>query len=264
MTKISILTLFPEQIKQCLSYSVVGNAIEKGLIELDCRDIRDFAINKHGQVDDAVYGGGTGMLMMLEPIIKTWLSLYISDPNEFIDNLPSDLNLEKWHEIRNSVSKDKIYFLSPKGKIFNQNKAMKMAENEHLVFLCGHYEGIDQRIIDILEPEEISLGDFVLTGGESAVIVMIDAIARIIPDVLPNEEAFLNDSHAQGFLEEVQYTRPAEWHGLEVPKVLLSGHQANIDSFRKQSCMRETISKRPDLVKNIDFTKEDWLEFLDN
>lgn len=139
-----------------------------------------------------------------------------------------------------------------------------MAENEHLVFLCGHYEGIDQRIIDILEPEEISLGDFVLTGGESAVIVMIDAIARIIPDVLPNEEAFLNDSHAQGFLEEVQYTRPAEWHGLEVPKVLLSGHQANIDSFRKQSCMRETISKRPDLVKNIDFTKEDWLEFLDN
>ena len=146
MTKISILTLFPEQIKQGLSYSVVGNAIGKGLIELDCRDIRDLQSISMDKLM-MLFMVGTGMLMMLEPIIKTWLSLYISDPNEFIDNLPSDLNLEKWHEIRNLFQRQNL-FLSPKGKIFNQNKAMKWQKMSNFV-LCGHYEGIDQRIIDI-------------------------------------------------------------------------------------------------------------------
>ncbi|NLJ95281.1 MAG: tRNA (guanosine(37)-N1)-methyltransferase TrmD [Clostridiaceae bacterium] len=262
MSRISILTLFPEQIIQGLAHSIVGKAIENGILELDFRNIRDFAINKHGQVDDALYGGGTGMLMMLEPIIKSWLSIYIEDPNQYLAELPAEMDLEKWRSQRKQISKDTLYFLSPKGKVFDQTMAKNMAKQEHLVFLCGHYEGVDQRVIDILEPEEISLGDFVLTGGESALIVIIDAISRLLPGVLPNKEAYLEDSHAQGYLEEVQYTRPAKWYGVEVPEVLLSGHQANIAEFRKHSRMRETIEKRPDLITNLQFTKEEWLSFL--
>ncbi|MGB4609735.1 MAG: tRNA (guanosine(37)-N1)-methyltransferase TrmD [Saccharofermentanales bacterium] len=286
MNKFSVLTLFPEIIAQGLNYSITGRAIADRLIELNLINIRDFAVNNYGQVDDKLYGGGTGMLMMPEPILAAWLSIYQTDPQKFLVQLSEstessiikqpaeEISLSDWQLKIKEVSQDRIIYLSPKGKIFNQQMAQELAQEEHLVFLCGHYEGVDQRILDVLQVEEVSLGDFVLTGGEPALVVMIDAISRLIPGVLPNKEAHQADSHSAGMLEEPQYTRPANWHGLKVPDILLSGHQANIENFRKSKSLLETYKKRPDLLQkksaardnNVSekLSEQDWLFLIDS
>ena len=298
MNKFSILTLFPEIVEQGLNYSITGRAISERLIELNLINIRDYAVNKYGQIDDKLYGGGTGMLMMPEPILAAWLSIYQKDPQKFITQLTElsdcsdtieslevteslnyiqlshEMRLTLWQQKIKEVSQDRIIYLSPKGKIFNQQMAQELSQEKHLVFLCGHYEGVDQRILDVLQVEEISLGDFVLTGGEPALVVMIDAISRLIPGVLPNVEAFQADSHSAGLLEEPHYTRPANWHGLKVPDILLSGHQANIEKYRKSKRLLETYNKRPDLLQNKSvlrknilsekLSEEDWLLLIDS
>ncbi|MGI6579480.1 MAG: tRNA (guanosine(37)-N1)-methyltransferase TrmD [Saccharofermentanales bacterium] len=286
MNKFSVLTLFPEIIAQGLNYSITGRAIADRLIELNLINIRDFAVNNYGQVDDKLYGGGTGMLMMPEPVLAAWLSIYQTDPQKFLVQLSEstessiikqpaeEISLSDWQQKIKEVSQDRIIYLSPKGKIFNQQMAQELAQEEHLVFLCGHYEGVDQRILDVLQVEEVSLGDFVLTGGEPALVVMIDAISRLIPGVLPNKEAHQADSHSAGLLEEPQYTRPANWHGLKVPDILLSGHQANIENFRKSKSLLETYKKRPDLLQkksaardnNVSekLSEQDWLFLIDS
>ncbi|NLJ70156.1 MAG: tRNA (guanosine(37)-N1)-methyltransferase TrmD [Clostridiaceae bacterium] len=303
MNKFSVLTLFPEIIEQGLNYSITGRAIKECLIELNLINIRNFAMNKHGQIDDKLFGGGTGMLMMAEPILAAWLSIYEKDLQQFLTNLSESIKdleviesadftedlgieslkskqlsemmlLEIWQNKIKEVSQDRIIYLSPKGKIFNQQMAQEFSREEHLVFLCGHYEGVDQRILDVLQVEEVSLGDFVLTGGEPALVVMIDAISRLIPGVLANEEAHQADSHSAGLLEEPQYTRPANWHGLNVPEILLSGHQANIEKYRKSKSLLETYKKRPDLLQkksaleennsSENLTEEDWLLLIDS
>lgn len=298
MKKFSVLTLFPEIIEQGLNYSITGRAIADCLIELNLINIRDFAVNKYGQVDDKLYGGGTGMLMMPEPILAAWLSIYKKDTQQFLTQLSESSNLLKlsqhseatefldftqsseemslaaWQREVKKVSQDRIIYLSPKGRTFNQKMAQELSQEKHLVFLCGHYEGVDQRILDVLQVEEVSLGDFVLTGGEPALVVMIDAISRLIPGVLPNMEAHQADSHSAGLLEEPQYTRPANWHGLKVPEILLSGHQANIENYRKSKSLLETYTKRPDLLQNKSgsrennlsekLSEEDWLLLIDS
>ncbi|NLM18763.1 MAG: tRNA (guanine(37)-N(1))-methyltransferase [Clostridiaceae bacterium] len=316
MNKFSVLTLFPEIIEQGLNYSITGRAIADRLIELNLINIRDFAVNKYGQIDDKLYGGGTGMLMMPEPILAAWLSIYQKDLQQFLTQLseaikflelskhaetskysdtiesldlippskateslefvrfPKELILVAWQQKIKEVSQDRIIYLSPKGKTFNQQMAQELSQEKHLVFLCGHYEGVDQRILDVLQVEEVSLGDFVLTGGEPALVVMIDAISRLIPGVLPNMEAHQADSHSAGLLEEPQYTRPANWHGIKVPDVLLSGHQANIENYRKSKSLLETYKKRPDLLQNRPtsqknnlsekLSEEDWLLLIDS
>ncbi len=262
MHTFSILSLFPEIVAQGLSHSIIGRAIERNLLHLNYVQIRDFALNEYGQVDDKYFGGGRGMLLMIEPILKAWLSLYIENPEDFLKNLPAELSLAEWQKVISNISQDPIIYLSPKGKIFNQKMAEEMVKTEHIVFLCGHYEGIDQRVLDLLNVQEISLGDFVLTGGEPAAVVMIDAISRLIPGVLPDPEAHQDDSHSCGYLEEPQYTRPADWRGLKVPEILLSGHQAKIDAYRQNQRIWETLKKRPDLMHDKTFSQNEWLSFI--
>jgi tRNA (guanine37-N1)-methyltransferase len=239
MMRISVLTLFPELIRQAAGSSITGRALQNGLFELETVQIRDFAVNRYGKVDDYCFGGGTGMLMMAEPIFKAWQSA-CSHP----------------------ASRRKTIYLSPRGRVFNQAKAAELASLDHLVLLCGHYEGIDQRVADEIVDEELSIGDYVLTGGELAACVVIDALLRLIPGVLPNEEAVSRESHMDGLLEYPQYTRPSEWHGHQVPDVLLSGHQANINRWQHLQSLRETLQRRPDLFSQHHLSAQDWQDLI--
>lgn len=220
--RIDILTLFPQMIIGVLGESVTGRALRNNLYELNLIDIRDYTLDKHRRVDDYPYGGGYGMVMQAEPIWRAY----------------------------NSVKSDnsKLIYLTPHGKTFNQNMARELAKEEHLIFLCGHYEGIDQRVIDMLNPLEISLGDFILTGGELAVMPVCDSILRLLPGVLGNDNSSVNESFENNLLEYPQYTRPEEFLGAKVPEVLLSGHHKNIEDWRLYKSMETTYIKRPDLI----------------
>ena len=204
----SVLTLFPDLIEQMLQTSITGRALDAGLFQLQTFNIRDYAVNEYGKVDDTLCGGGTGMLMMCQPIYEAWQAAVGSTkaPSGAVRTL----------------------FLSPKGRVFNQEMIADLIESEHLIFLCGHYEGVDQRVLDELAVEEVSLGDFVLTGGELAAGVMIDAMVRQLPGVLPHAAAFREESHYAGRLECRQYTKPQSWRGRDVPPVLLSGHHKRL------------------------------------
>ncbi len=226
MMRFDVLTIFPEIIEFVLSKSIIGRAQRKGIIKINAIDIRKFSKNKHKKVDDYPYGGGTGMVMTAQPIFDAYLSI-----------------------INNSDTKPKVIFLSPQGKKFNQTIAKELKNEEHLILLCGHYEGIDERVLEKIVDEEISIGDYVLTGGEIPAIVLIDCISRMIPGVLANEEAFLEESHYNGLLEYPQYTRPEEFEGLRIPDVLLSGHHKNIEAWRSQKSQDRTRAKRPDMIK---------------
>ncbi len=223
--RFNILTLFPEMFS-VLYESILGRAEKKGIIEFNTVNIRDFACNKHNRVDDYPYGGGRGMVMQAEPIYKAYKSI-------------ADKCDEKPH----------VIYMSPKGNVLTQNKCREFATKENIVILCGHYEGVDQRIIDTIVDEEISIGDYVLTGGELPAMVLVDSVCRMIDGVLSNEESFTEESHYNGLLEYPQYTRPPEFMGLEVPEVLLSGNHAKIDEWRKQKSLEETMNKRPDLYE---------------
>lgn len=219
---IDVLTLFPDFFQSLNSYSIIGRAIGEGKINLNCINIRDFSKDKHKRVDDYPFGGGPGMVMQIEPI----------------------------YEAINSVKTDdsKVIFLSPQGKRLNQEMAKSLSEENHIILLCGHYEGIDNRIIENYVDEELSIGDYVLTGGEIPAMVLIDCISRLIPGVLSSEESYMDESHYDGYLEYPQYTRPREFNGIKVPDILLSGDHAKIDKWRREESIRITMEKRPDLI----------------
>lgn len=220
------LTLFPELIQGCFNSSITGRAVKNGKLNLECINIRDFSDDKHGKVDDYTYGGGAGLLMQAEPVFKAY------------------------EAVKNKVGKPmRVLFMSPQGRTFNQEMAIELSKEENLVFLCGHYEGIDERVISEIVTDEVSLGDFVLTGGELPAVVMMDAIARMVPGVLHNEVSGETDSFYNGLLEYPQYTRPEEWHGVKVPEVLLSGAHDPVDNWRMQESLKRTREKRPDLYK---------------
>ena len=237
--RISVLTLFPEMIDQSVGSSITGRALQSGIFSLETIQIRDFAVNRYGKVDDYCFGGGTGMLMMAEPVWQAW---------------------QKACEI--PAKKRRTVYLSPKGHLFNQAKAAELAELDQLILLCGHYEGIDQRVLDEIVDEDLSIGDYVLTGGELAASVVIDAMLRLIPGVLPNEDAYSRESHMAGLLEHPQYTRPAAWHGIKVPDVILSGHQAKIEHWQRLASLHETMVRRPDLFSKLHLTAREWEELI--
>lgn len=244
--RFSVLTLFPELIQASVQTSITGRAIDKGLIAVDPVQIRDFAVNAYGQVDDSLYGGGTGMLLRPEPVFAAWRSVQETAGQEM-------------------AGKRRTIHLTPKGQVLHQKLVEELALDDHLILVCGHYEGIDQRVLDEIVDLEISIGDYVLTGGEIAANVLIDAVARLVSGVLPNEAAHALESHSLGRLEQPHYTRPASWQGNLVPDVLLSGHQAKIDRYQYLSSLQETLQKRPDLFDTLQLSAsefKDLIEFL--
>ena len=236
--RIDIMTLFPETVGDMMNESILGRAQERGFIRIDAHQIRDYTVNKQKQVDDYPYGGGRGAVMQADPLYRCW------------EHIKENYGTEKTHTI----------YLSPCGTTFCQAKARQLlAEHDHLILVCGHYEGIDQRFIDECVDEEISMGDFVLTGGEIPAMAVADAVCRMVPGVLPDAECFEEESHWNGLLEYPQYSRPDEWHGRRVPDVLLSGHHANVAKWRKKQSMLRTLRRRPDMFRESDFmqTKQD-------
>lgn len=229
-----MLTLFPDIFKPVLNESIIGRAQEKKIIEINTINIRDFSLDKHRKVDNYPYGGGTGMVMMAQPIYDAYLSIV-----EKLDYKP------------------KVIYLSPQGKLFHQKMAERLKEEKHLILLCGHYEGIDERIIEEIVDEEISIGDYVLTGGELPAMVLIDCISRLVPGVLASEESYSDESLYNGLLEYPQYTRPSEFRGKKVPEILLTGHHANINKWRRRQSIKRTYIKRPDLFEKLDLSDED-------
>ena len=222
--RIDLATLFPAMCEAVLSESILGRARSAGLITVNCHNIRDYTLDKHNRVDDTPYGGGRGMVMQAEPIYRCYQAIEASIG-------------EKPHRI----------YLSPKGQTLTQQKTRELAEKPYIFLLCGHYEGVDQRVLDEIIDEEVSIGDYVLTGGELPALVLVDTIARMVPGVLPEACCFEDESHYSGLLEYPQYTRPAVWHDQEVPPVLLSGHHQNIADWRLAQSLAETQAKRPDL-----------------
>ena len=239
--KINIMTLFPEMCESVLSESIIGRAREKGFIEINCINIRDYSTDKHNRVDDSPYGGGMGMLMQTQPISDCY-----------------DAICEK------SGKKSHLIYLSPCGEVLTQKKVKELALLDEITLLCGHYEGIDQRVIDSIVDEQISVGDYVLTGGEIPALIVADSVARMIPGVLPNDEAKELESHYDGLLEYPQYTRPYEWKGEKVPDVLLSGHHENIGKWRREQSLLMTAKLRPDMLKKAELSKEDRKFLTDN
>ncbi len=271
--KLTVLTLFPELIEQIIGSSITGRAREAGIFSLETVQIRDFAVNRYGKVDDYCFGGGTGMLMMAEPIYQAWrsvrdkaaatqapISASVSIPVP--GSVPAPVSDTDPSPDEQSCRIRTIY-LSPRGTVFTQAHAAKLAQYDQLIFLCGHYEGVDQRVLDEIVDEEISIGDYVLTGGELAACVVIDALLRLVPGVLPDESAYTRESHTAGLLEYPQYTRPAEWHGHVVPDVLLSGHQANIERWQLMMARQETLRRRPDLFNRLQMDAEAWRQLID-
>lgn len=234
-----VLTLFPEMIEQGLSVSIMGKAIDKGLVKINAVNIRDFTTNKHLKVDDYPYGGGAGMVMQAKPVYDAYKSI-----EDKCDKKP------------------RVIYMTPQGRVFNQKIAEELAKEEELVFLCGHYEGIDERVLEEIVTDNISIGDFVLTGGEMPAMMMIDAISRLIPDVLHNDVSAEIESFHDNLLEYPQYTRPEEVLGRRVPDVLLSGHHKNIETWRREQSLIRTKQRRPDLLEKANLTKKDK-EFLD-
>ena len=238
--KIDILTLFPEMCEAYLGESIIGRARQENKVQIACHNIRDYTTDKHNRVDDAPYGGGMGMVMSVQPI----------------DNCIKTVT-------KNCDSKPRIIYLSPKGKTFNQQKAVELSKLEHIVLLCGHYEGVDERVLEKHVDEEISLGDFVLTGGEIAAVAVADAVSRLLPGVLSDDACFSEESHWNGLVEYPHYTRPAEWEGRMVPDVLLSGHHANIIKWRREKSIETTLNKRPEMLKTAELTQEE-IKYLKN
>lgn len=224
--QIDIATLFPEMCDAVLQESILGRAQKSGAISVQCWNIRDYTLNKHKRVDDVPYGGGRGMVMQADPIYRCWEAVCAE-----------------------RESKPHCIYLSPKGSVFTQQKAVALSQLPHLFLLCGHYEGIDQRILDTIIDEEISIGDYVLTGGELPALVLTDAVARMCEGVLPDAVCFEEESHYNGLLEYPQYTRPEEFMGKKVPEVLLSGHHKNIEEWRYEQAMQRTQERRPDLYE---------------
>jgi tRNA (guanine37-N1)-methyltransferase len=242
--KIDVLSLFPDMFSGVFGQSILKKAQEKSAVQFHVLDFREFATNKHRNVDDYPYGGGAGMVLTPQPLFDA------------VETLTKETSEEP-----------RIILLCPQGERFSQKKAEELAKERHLIFLCGHYEGYDERIRKHLVTDEISIGDYVLTGGELGAMVVIDAVTRLLPGVLGKEESHLQDSFSTGLLEHPQYTRPADFRGMKVPDVLMSGNHKNIEEWRKKESLKRTYERRPDLLENIELSKEEekWLqEIKDN
>ena len=236
-----VLTLFPEMILEGMNTSIIGRAIEKGLISLEAVNIRDYAEEKRkGRVDDYPYGGGAGMVMQAEPVYAAYVALE-----------------------KKIGKKPRVIYLNPQGQVFRQSFAEELAREEDLVFLCGHYEGIDERVLEEIVTDHVSVGDYVLTGGELPAMMMMDAISRLVPGVLNNEESAQFESFQDNLLEYPQYSRPEEWRGKKVPSVLLSGHHGNVEQWRREQSLARTYQRRPDLLERADLSAKDR-EYLEN
>ena len=281
-----ILTLFPEMVMNGLNTSIIGRAVNAGLLSIEAVNIRDYAFNKHQSVDDYPYGGGAGMLMQAEPVYLAWKA--VEEKIQARRSLPaeSDAALTEQPEMPSqpgasdqqgvldqseaamrpepSEKRTRVVYLSPQGDVFNQKMAEEFAQEEDLILLCGHYEGIDERVLEEVVTDYVSIGDYVLTGGELPAMVMVDAISRLVPGVLHNDVSAEFESFQDNLLEYPQYSRPEEWHGKKVPPVLLSGHHANIEKWRREQSILRTRERRPDLLEKCELTEKEkkWLEGL--
>lgn len=230
-----VLTLFPDMIRDGMNTSIIGRAMAGGFLDIEAVNIRDYAFNKHQKVDDYPYGGGAGMLMQAEPVYLAYESV-----EKKIGYQP------------------RVIYLTPQGKVFNQEMARDFAKEKDLVFLCGHYEGIDERVLEEIVTDYVSIGDYVLTGGELPAMVMMDSISRMVPGVLTNQESGETESFSGSLLEYPQYSRPETWHDKKVPPVLLSGHHANVETWRREQSIYRTAKWRPDLLKKADLSNREW------
>ena len=270
-----ILTLFPEMVENGLKTSIIGRAVAGGLLSIEAVNIRDFAFNKHQSVDDYPYGGGAGMLMQAEPVYLAYKDIEERIQKRIQNAKMQNAETEEQDaevKVQNAgiqdaetVSPDKklrVVYLSPQGKTFDQKMAEELAEEEDLVLLCGHYEGIDERVLEEIVTDYVSIGDYVLTGGELPAMVMVDTISRLVPGVLHNDVSAEFESFQDNLLEYPQYSIPEEWHGKKVPPVLLSGHHANIEKWRREQSILRTYERRPDLLEKSSLTwkEKKWLE----
>ena len=232
--RIDLLTLFPAMCEAVLNESILGRAQNKGVLEFHCHQIRDYTLNKQKQVDDYPYGGGQGMVLFPQPIADCFRAV-----------------------CEESGSRPHLIYMSPQGAVLTQQRARELAALPQLCVLCGHYEGVDERVLDAMVDEQISIGDYVLTGGELPALALVDCVSRLVPGVLSEEACFEEESHFSGLLEYPQYTRPAEWEGRAVPDILLTGHHANIAKWRRRQSLERTLRLRPDMLKRAVFTTED-------
>lgn len=243
MTNFHILTLFPEMVMQGLHTSILGRAVEREYISIEAINIRDYTSDKHGKVDDYTYGGGAGMLMQAQPVYDAWQAA--------ADRITARRKKEA-QPVTDPVTQEqrvRVIYVTPQGRTFHQKLAQELAQEEDLIFLCGHYEGIDERVLEEIVTDEISIGDYVLTGGELPAMVMIDAIARLVPGVLHNNDSAVTESFCDGLLEYPQYSRPETWHDKKVPAILLSGDHAKVDAWRLEQSIERTKERRPDLYE---------------
>lgn len=244
--RVDVLTLFPEMFAGVFGSSILGKAQEKGIVALNAINFREYSGNKHGTVDDTPYGGGGGMVLKPEPIFAGVEAVLEG----------------KYGDAGAKTRSPRVILMCPQGEAFTQKKAEELAAEEHLIFICGHYEGYDERIREHLVTDEISIGDYVLTGGELPAMVVIDSVTRLLPGVLGNEMSAVTDSFSTGMLEYPHYTRPAEFRGWKVPDILLSGHHANVEEWRRKEALRRTLLRRPDLLEKLELSPQDlkWLE----
>ncbi len=254
-----IMTLFPQMVLDGLHTSIIGRAEENGIITVEAFNIRDYTLDKHNKVDDYPYGGGAGMLMQAQPIYDCYKAVMdnidarkssarkkenSTDNESSVGSAEGVDNAESTHN-----SRPRVIYVTPQGELFSQKKAVELSKEEDLIFLCGHYEGVDERVLEEIVTDYISIGDYVLTGGELPAMVIIDAVSRLVNGVLSNDESAQTESHSNGLLEYPQYSRPEEWHGRRVPQVLLSGHHANIEKWRNEQAIERTRQRRPDMYE---------------
>lgn len=257
MMNFHILTLFPEMVMSGLNTSIIGRAAARGLLSIEAVNIRDYAFNKHQSVDDYPYGGGAGMLMQAEPVYLAYKAV----EDQMLARTEHGEGTEEAAEKKNP----RVVYLSPQGDTFTQTMAEELAKEEDLILLCGHYEGIDERVLEEIVTDYVSIGDYVLTGGELPAMVMVDTISRLVPGVLHNNVSAEFESFQDNLLEYPQYSRPEEWHEKKVPEVLLSGHHANIEKWRRQQSILRTRERRPDLFEKCELTEKEkrWLAEYD-
>lgn len=250
-----IMTLFPEMVMQGLNTSIIGRAMDKGILSIDAVNIRDYAFNKHNSVDDYPYGGGAGMLMQAEPVYQAYKAVEEMLISRRGNVCQEERIPDREEENPRETKKPRVIYLSPQGRTFNQGMAAELAKEQELIFLCGHYEGIDERVVEEIVTDYVSIGDYILTGGELPAMIMVDAISRLVPGVLHNDVSAEFESFQDNLLEYPQYSRPEIWHDKRVPEILLSGHHGNIEKWRREQSVLRTAKLRPDLLEKAELTE---------